>query len=100
MTITVKKLALTEQEPQPHGELISTNYLGLLNHIEVRCTARIGTFNLSIAALKQLKTGQLLPLEQKTSDLVEILLNDQVIARGELMSHEDQYAIQITEIAS
>ncbi|EHL30342.1 FliM/FliN family flagellar motor switch protein [Legionella drancourtii] len=101
MSITVKKVNLTEHPPQQtEGQFINKNYLGLVGDIEVQCTVRIGTLNLTIAELKELKSGQELHLEQKTHEPVEIVLNERVIARGELMSHEDHFAVQITEIYS
>jgi flagellar motor switch protein FliN len=101
MSITVKKINLSEHQAQPaEGQFINKNYLGLVGDIEVQCTVRIGTLNLTIGELKELKSGQELRLAQKTHEPVEIVLNDRVIARGELMSHEDHFAVQITEIAS
>ncbi|USQ13096.1 FliM/FliN family flagellar motor switch protein [Legionella lytica] len=98
MSITVKKVSLKEHAPQTEGQFLNQNYLGLVGDIEVQCTVRIGTLNLSIAELKDLKSGQELLLAQKTDEPVEIILNDRVIARGELMSHDDHFAVQITEI--
>lgn len=98
MSITVKKVKLTEHTTQIDGQFINDNYLGVVGDIEVQCTVRIGTLNLTIAELKNLKSGQPLMLDQKTNEPVDILLNNRVIARGELMSHEDHFAVQITEI--
>ena len=99
MSITVKKINLGEHQPQQaEGQFINPNYLGLVGDIEVQCTVRIGTLNLTIAQLKDLKSGQKLQLDQKTQEPVEIVLNNRVIAYGELMSHEDHFAVQITEI--
>lgn len=100
MNTIVKKIALSEQQSQTEGQIINNNYLSLVGNIEVNCTIRIGTLKLSIADLKHLKTEQVLLLDQKTNDPIEIILNDQVIAKGELMTHDDKYAIQITEVAS
>ncbi|CAM4394546.1 MAG: hypothetical protein LEGION0403_FIIPPAGN_00792 [Legionella sp.] len=98
MSITVKKVSLKEHPLQAQGQILNQNYLGLVGDIQVQCTVRIGTLNLSIAELKELKSGHELRLDQKTNEPVEILLNDRVIARGELMSHDDHFAVQITEI--
>ena len=98
MNISVKKVALAEQHSQNDGQVINNNYLGLVGNIEVQCSIRIGTLKMTIAELKQLKSGQTLQLDQKTNEPVELLLNDRVIARGELMSYEDNFAIQITEV--
>lgn len=98
MSITVKKVTLAEQQSQAEPAAINKNYLGLVNDIQVQCTIRIGTLNLTIAQLRDLKLGQALPLTEQTDEPVDILLNDKVIARGELMSHEQHFAVQITEV--
>ena len=98
MTITAKKIALLEQQPTTGGQPISENYLGLVGDIEVECLVRLGTLTLTINELRQLKQGECLSLSQKTHEPVDIILNNQVIARGELMSYEDCFAIQISEV--
>ena len=77
MSITVKKVALAEQQSQADGQVINNNYLGLVGNIEVQCSIRVGTLNLTIAELRQLKSGQALHLNQKTNEPVELVLNDQ-----------------------
>jgi flagellar motor switch protein FliN len=76
------------------------NYLSLVNHIEVQCTVRVGTLNPTIAQLREIKLGQTLLLQKHTDEPVDILFHDKVIARGELMSHEQYFAVQITEVYS
>ncbi|CAM2806858.1 FliM/FliN family flagellar motor switch protein [Legionella worsleiensis] len=98
MNTTVKKVVLAEHHPQPESQPIHADYLGLVGSIEVQCHIRIGTLKLTIAQLKELKSGQMLNLEQKTNEPIEVLLNDKVIAKGELMSCEDKFAVQITEV--
>ncbi len=98
MTITAKKIALLDQQPSTNGSPVSENYLNLVGDIEVECLIRLGTLTLTINELRQLKQGEQLSLDQKTHEPVDIVLNNQVIARGALMSCEDCFAIQITEI--
>ena len=98
MTITAKKIALLEQQPSADGKPVTDNYLGLVGDVEVDCLVRLGTLTLTINELRQLKQGEQLTLSQKTYEPVDIVLKNQVIARGELMSCEDCFAIQITEI--
>ncbi len=98
MSINVKKITLTEQQSQNDGQIINNDYLGLVGSIEVQCNVRIGTLNMTIAQLKQLQSEQVLHLEQKTHEPVELILNNKVIAKGELMSHGDHFALQITEV--
>ena len=98
MTITAKKIALLDQQPITNGQHVTDNYLGLVGDVQVECLVRLGTLTLTINELRQLKQGQQLALSQKTHEPVDIVLNNQVIARGELMSCEDCFAIQITEM--
>lgn len=100
MNNIVKKVVLAEQQSHTEEQSINKNYLNLVGNIEVKCSIRIGTLSLTIAELKELKSGQMLQLDQKTHEPVEIVLNDRVIAKGELMSYEEHFAIQITEVAS
>ncbi|KGP63306.1 hypothetical protein EP47_09240 [Legionella norrlandica] len=99
MSILVKKISLTEQIDQSEEQPIHSNHLNLVADIEVQCSIRIGTINLTIAELKQLKSGQLLAMEQKTNELIELLVKDKVIAKGELMSCDDNFALLIKEVA-
>lgn len=98
MSITIKKVALAEQESVNEGTPLNKNYLGLVNNLEVECTVRIGTLTLSIAQLRALHVGQALHLKQKTDEPIELMVHDKVIAKGELMTHEDYFAVQITQV--
>lgn len=98
MNTSVKKIGLAEQEAHDEGHIINDNYLHLVSNLEVQCTVRVGSLTLSINELRQLKTGQLLQLQQKTNEPLELIVQDKIIARGELMTHEDKFALHITEV--
>lgn len=100
MTITVKKIALSEQHSlqSDNHHFVNENYLSLVGGVEVSCEVKLGTISMTIDELRQLKQEQILPLGQKTHEPVDIVLNQQVIARGELMSCDDYFAIKITEM--
>ncbi len=100
MTITVKKIISNEQKTTKEVTEINKNYLSLVHQLAVQCSVRIGTINTTIGQLKDLHVGQAIALEQHTNEPVDILLNDKVIARGELMSHEAHFAVHITEVYS
>lgn len=99
MSITVKKLALSEHHEAREAHPVATeHHLNFIGNVEVQCLVRLGTLTMTINELRQLKTGQILELEQKTQEPVDIVLNNQVIARGELMSCEEHFAIKIIEV--
>lgn len=102
MSISVKKILLAENQSSNDEQAINytQTHPGLLANIQVQCSIRVGTLQISVAELKQLNSGEVLSLEQKTNDPIELVLNDKVIARGELMSIEDKFAMRITEVNS
>lgn len=100
MSITVKKIAFTEQTSISEGIMVTENPLSLISNVEVTCCVRLGNLILTVAELRQLKTGQIIALQQKTHEPVDILVNNQIIARGDLMCCDDNFAIQIVEVCS
>ncbi|KTC68313.1 flagellar motor switch protein FliN [Legionella birminghamensis] len=98
MTTLVKKINFPALDPQQSTDAMQTDYLSLLANITVECQVRIGSLKLTIAELKQLTKGKVLNLIQKTDEPVELLLNNEVFARGELMSCDDYFAVQIIEV--
>lgn len=98
MNSPVKKVVLAEQQSSIEPKVVNKNYLNLVNDIEVECLVRVGTLNLTIAELKTVHLGQVLNLLQQTNEPVELLLHNKVFAKGELMSHEEHFAVRITEI--
>lgn len=99
MSISIQKISLTEQVEQTEDKPLNQNHFNLVANIEVQCNVRIGTITLSFAELKELKAGQLLQLEQKTNEPIELIYKDNIIAKGELMSCEDNFALLITEVS-
>ncbi|RAP36963.1 hypothetical protein B1207_05905 [Legionella quinlivanii] len=99
MTTLVKKIHFPELQVKDTTDTVKADYLGLLGNVEVECQIRIGSLKLTIAELKQLTRGKVLNLLQKTNEPVDLLLNNQVFARGELMSCDDYFAVQILEVA-
>lgn len=100
MSTIVKKIAFNEQTSIPEGKMVAENSLSLINNLEVTCSVRLGTLILTVEELRQLKSGQTFALQQKTHEPVDILVNNQIIARGELMCCDDNFAIQIIEVCS
>lgn len=103
MSIRVKKVDFPQQslltdQPEISQKTFSGNCLNLVKNLEIECQIRLGTVNITLAELQKLTTGETLVLDQNIQDPLEILVNQQVIARGELMSHDDFFAIHLTEV--
>lgn len=58
--------------------------------IQVEISVKIGDKKISISELSNLRNGDILTLDQNMSDGVELCVGEKVVARGELISTEDE----------
>lgn len=70
----------------------------LIDHVEVDVEVILGEARLSVARLSGLAQGDLVPVDRKLGEAAEIRVNGRVIARGEIVSVDEKYAIRVTEI--
>ena len=70
----------------------------LIDHVEVDVEVLLGEARLTVAGLNELATGDVLPVDRKLSEAADIRVNGQVIARGEIVTLDDKFAIRVTEI--
>lgn len=70
----------------------------LVDHVEVVCEAILGSGSITIGQLDRLIPGETLLLDSSPADPAEIRVNGKVIARGEVVTVEDRFAIRLTEI--
>lgn len=72
-----------------------------IHSIKVLVQAVLGGINMSVARLGALKEGEVVPLDAKIGDAIDILANGQLIARGEIVvieGAEPRFGIQITTL--
>lgn len=72
----------------------------LFKDVQVSLEARLGQTTLSIAELLALKAGSVVTLDLKMGDLIELRLNQSLVARGEIVAVDDNFGVRIVEIAS
>ncbi len=70
----------------------------LVDHVEVVCEAVLGSGSMTIGQLDKLTPGETLVLDSSPADPAEIRVNGKVIARGEVVTIDDRFAIRVTEI--
>lgn len=79
---------------------VASNNLALLRNLELPVTVRFGSTKLTLADLSLLRTGSAVTLDNAVTDLVEVMVGQKVIARGEPVVVQGKYGVRITEIAS
>ncbi|HRK24426.1 MAG TPA: flagellar motor switch protein FliN [Beijerinckiaceae bacterium] len=71
-----------------------------LTELPVRVTAVVGRADIDIAALLALGPGAVLELDRKIGEPVDILVNERLVARGEIVMVDDRLGVTMTELAS
>jgi len=77
------------------GEAIGFDHL---LGVTVPLTVELGRTRISIAGLSQFAPGTLIPLDKEAHEPVDILVNDKVVARGEVVTIGEQYGVRITSV--
>ncbi len=98
---------LTSSAPAPIGfnpfaetdEPVERN-LELLLDIPLEVSVELGRVSLSVRDLLEIGTGSIIELHKTAGEPVEVLVNGKLIARGEVVVVEDNFAVRITEILS
>jgi flagellar motor switch protein FliN/FliY len=69
-----------------------------LHQVKTRLQVCVGEASVTVAELLGAKENQVLRLDRTLDQAVDLLLEGQVIARGQLVAVEDYFAVRITEL--
>jgi flagellar motor switch protein FliN/FliY len=75
--------------------------LETIMRIPVSVKIVLGSASMPVAALLKLGRGALIPLDRKIGEPVDVVVNDRVVARGEVVVMEDdmsRFGISLTEV--
>lgn len=99
VTATVQKVELPEREASSGGEdLIVGNNIDLVGEVKVKLSALIGHSEMTISDLFNLRSDSLIKLDRATDAPIDILLDEKIVARGELVVVDENFGVRITEI--
>lgn len=77
----------------------SQSGLDVLMNVELSLTVELGRCRMKINDIVNLGSGSVVELQKLASEPVDILVNDALFARGEVVVLEDHFAVKITELA-
>ena len=69
-----------------------------LQDVELDLRIELGRTELLIDEVLKLKAGAVVPLDKLAGDPVDILINDRLIARGEVLVLNDNFCVRVAEI--
>jgi len=95
-----ENIELTElPEKEGAAEAVGENKIDLVSGVKVELTAILGKTKISVGELFNLKENNVLPLETTTVEPIDLMLDGNCVARGNLVVVDEQFGIQLTEIA-
>lgn len=66
--------------------------------IPVQVSAVLGTTTMPVSQLLKLGRGAVVELDRKVGEPIDVLVNDRLVARGEVVIVEDRIGVTMTEI--
>jgi flagellar motor switch protein FliN/FliY len=84
-------------EPQRDEQAVMGN-LGRINSVEMALTVEIGRTRMTVRDVLALEPGAVVELDRSVGSPADILLNGRLIAHGEIVVVDQDYAVRITQI--
>jgi flagellar motor switch protein FliN/FliY len=72
--------------------------LGRINSVEMALTVEIGRTRMTVRDVLALEPGAVVELDRSVGSPADILLNGRLIAHGEIVVVDQDYAVRITQI--
>ncbi|BBM85027.1 flagellar motor switch protein FliN [Candidatus Uabimicrobium amorphum] len=78
----------------------ANNHLGIdfVKNIPVTVTAELGHIYMNIEDVLVLAPGSLIHLQRELDEPIDLLVNDKLIAKGEIVTIENRFGVRITKI--
>ena len=76
----------------------STSSIDLLRNVPVEVNAELGRAQRMIQDIMRLNVGSVIDLNKEAGDPVDLIINNKMIARGEVVEIDGRYGVRITEI--
>jgi flagellar motor switch protein FliN/FliY len=86
--------------PSPASVVQGTDNIGLLLDIELEATLRFGEREMLLREILNLNSGSVIELDRRVNEPVELLVCGKVVAQGEVVVLDGNYAFRVTQIAS
>lgn len=93
------RFALEPFPPAPPGPASAAG-LELLDDVNVSVRVELGSARIEVQEILKLGPGSVVPLDTLTSEPVNVFVNDRLVARGEVLVVDDNFAVRITEVVA
>jgi flagellar motor switch protein FliN/FliY len=97
----VQPVAIPDRDASasPAGRPVAID-IGLFDHISVQVQVTLGQAVLDLGALLRMRDGDQIKTERRVDQPVDVVVNGNVVARGELVVVDEHFGVRITQVAS
>lgn len=75
------------------------NIVDLLSDIELDATLQFGSREMALHEILELGPGAVVELNREVSEPVDLVVGDRIVARGEVVVLNGNFALRVTEVA-
>lgn len=83
--------------PEPSGQHTAADLEAVFD-VPVRVSVVLGRSRIPISELLKLDVGTVVELDRQVGEAIDILVNDRLVARGEIVLVENRLGVTMTEI--
>lgn len=98
MSEEIAEFGEADDSSQAKGRNEPTLNSDVLQNIPVSLSIEVGRLNLKIRDLMQLTQGSVLELDKAAGEPLDLLVNNTVIAQGEIVLVNERYGIRLTRV--
>lgn len=80
------------------GRPAASDSLGAISDIPVQLSAVLGKATMPVSQLLRLGRGAVVELDRRVGESIDILVNNRLVARGEVVVVDDRLGVTMTEI--
>jgi flagellar motor switch protein FliN/FliY len=97
----VQPIELPElEEREGSGPRLLNSRTELLDSIGVDVSIVVGQAHTTVGRLMNLKLADILKIDRSVDQAVDIVVNGNIVARGQLVVVDDSFGVQVTEVAA
>ncbi len=100
MVATEPKEVEQRADPEAADQHNEQPNLGLVLDISLRAVARLGQVEMPVSEILKLGPGSVIEIDRQIDEPIDLLVNDRLIARGEVVTIDEKFALRVTEIVS
>jgi len=94
------KLCSFDDEQEPVSAEYSQPSFDLIMDVPLEITVEIGHARKLVKEVLEIQQGNIIELDKQAGDPVDIIVNGQLLARGDVVVVDDNFGVRITEIVS